>query len=498
MTKPMKKTEAELLFKALSSSDDVGYAFVSCWRTACKWLPSELTNSDTHNLIRCEELSTSLEQDKTNFVGVLKSLLSLPLDDPNHRGVILDAMKVLDNFFLRIHPRSLVLSPAIRGKVHLPAWLIQFRQDRLSKGKYWSDETSYLVPRGPLCRKNRGEFDSSGESLLDRFSALSVVPRVVKINDTPFQIELKVISPGVDSGVSVVSEAGQEKFAAIPVGKDKEHIIFEERYAYGSNRARYSASPNYDVVEAVIEVLQHCQGIDIAVASEFLVHEEHADEICSRLHEVDAAPNIFVAGSGNTINQHEGQSWNESRVVNSLGIELWRQRKLWPSGIGKLAATTYGMTDPGSAVVKEDNTSGSMLVVVDLDGVGRCVVLICQDLQAMPMAEDIVTHYQPDWVFTPILDTGVSVGRWGHQRAFALSNRSQAKFAIVSSLSLSKFWPEKNDDHCAMLVGPLEPLDKHTPKRTYALLKCDNEYDPGWSIIQWGSKDPRWCASNLR
>lgn len=498
MNERSQMTEADLLFEALSSSDDVGSAFVSCWRAACKWLPSDLTNSDTHNVDRCAELSASLELDKTSFVEVLKSLLSQPLDDPCHRGVVLDAMKVLDSFFLRIHPRSIILSPAISGAVYLPAWLIQFRQDRLAKGKYWFDDKSYLVPRGPLCRKNRGEFDSSGESLLDRFSALSVVPCSAKINDTPFRIELKVVSPGVDSGVSVISEAGSEKFAAIPVGEDKEHITFEERFAYGSNRARYSASPSYDVVEAVIGVLHQCKGIDIAVASEFLVHEEHANEICSRLYEVDTAPNIFVAGSGNTVNQHQGQSWNESRVVNSLGIELWRQRKLWPSGISSLAATTYGMTDPGSAAVKEDNTSGSILVVVDLDGVGRCVVLICQDLQAMPMAEDIVTHYQPDWVFTPILDTGVSVGRWGHQRAFALSNRSQAKFAIVSSLSLSKYWPGPSEGHCAMLVGPLEPVDKHTPKRTYALLKCDSDSTPGWSVIQWGSKDPRWCASNLR
>ncbi|MBV7548303.1 hypothetical protein KW849_18635 [Pseudomonas sp. PDM26] len=498
MTECPQKGEANLLFEALSSFDDIAWAFVSCWRIACKWLPSDLTNSDAHDFDRCADFSASLEQDATDFIERLKVHLSQPLDGPFLRGVILDAMKVLDQFFLRIHPRSLTLSPAVRAAVNLPTWLIKYRQDRLTKGKYWSDDVSYLVPRGPLCRKNRGEFESSGESLLDRFSALSVVPCSVKIYDTPFQIEIKVVQPGVDSGVSVVSEFGLEKFAAIPVGEDKEDISFEERTAFGSNRARYFASPNYDVVEAVIGVLHQCKGIDVAVASEFLVHEEHANEICARLHEVDAAPNVFVAGSGNTVSQLEGQSWNESRVVNSLGIELWRQRKLWPSGISCVAATKYGMADPGSATVKEDNKSGSTLFIVDLDGVGRCVVLICQDLQAMPMAEDVVVHYQPDWVFTPILDTGVSVGRWGHQRAFSLSNRSQAKFAIVSSLSLSKYWPDPGEGHCAMLVGPLEPKDKHTPKRTYALLKCDSGHTPGWSVIQWGSEDPRWRASDLK
>lgn len=497
MTQGSAQNSKLMLLGSLVEGMSICQAFMQMWQAASAWLPSELAISDVGRMDRKADLDELLETGAPAFVQSVIGHLSSETGAAEIRGVILDAMSVIDMAFLRIHPRSVILSSKAGVAVKIPEWLLDFRRKRLETGKYACSEQSYLIPRGPLCRRSRGDYDCSGESLLDRFSALSVVPKVLHIHGTPFDIDVRVLAPGVDNGVSAMAEQGKEKVAAIPVGIEKEHIKFDVAQRYSSYFARYSASSQINVVESVIASLQACGAeADIAVASEFFVSEEAADEIVQKFHEIDDAPSVFVAGSGNTLDQQSDQSWNESRVYNSLGIELWRQRKLWPSGINLASAQLYGMSTVTSGPVKEDNASGDHVVVMDLDGVGRCVVLICQDLQAPTLAEDLIINYQPDWVFVPILDTNANPGRWGHQRSFALSNKSQAKFIIVTSSALGKYNP--SDDDCfAMLVGPMDPKDNDTPRRAYALLREKDFVRDGYAAIQWGVTDPRWHASKL-
>lgn len=497
MTRGSAQHSKAVLLGSIAKGMPICQVFMNMWEVASAWLPSELSISEVGKMDRKADLDELLEVGTDHFIESVIEHLNNESEAPEIRGVILDAMSIVDLAFLRIHPRSVVLSPKAGIAVRIPDWLLEYRRSRFETGSYAKDDRRYLIPRGPLCRTNRADYDCSGESLLDRFSALSVVPSTLTINGTSFGVVVEALSPGLDTGVSAVVDQGKEKIAAIPIGVDKNHLQFEVSQRYSSYFARYSATAQVDVAQNVINALHECKGeIDIAVASEFFVSEEDADSIGQRFYELEHAPSVFVAGSGNTLEQSSGQSWNESRIFNSLGFELWRQRKLWPSGIDLASAQAYGMTSVTAGPVKEDNASGEKVTVMDLDGVGRCVVLICQDLQAHTLAEDLIVYYQPDWVFVPILDTNAGPGRWGHQRSFALSNKSQAKFIIVTSSVLGKY-KASSDDCFAMLVGPMDPKDNNTPRRAYALLKEKDIQGSGYASIQWGVADPRWQASRL-
>jgi hypothetical protein len=118
---------------------------------------------------------------------------------------------------------------------------------------------------------------------------------------------------------------------------------------------------------------------------------------------------------------------------------------------------------------------------------GRCVILICQDIEARPLAEDLIRHFQPDWVFMPILDPGITVGRWAHQRTFSLSAVSQARFLVACSTTMVR-WPDNCSDEpaCGLAVGPKEttPPDQG---RLHTLVSIVAGSSPGYATVTWGS-----------
>ena len=95
------------------------------------------------------------------------------------------------------------------------------------------------------------------------------------------------------------------------------------------------------------------------------------------------------------------------------------------------------MDMPGVGAYHEHNASGSCIQVVDIDSIGRCVILICQDV-VNAMAEDLLRCLQPDWVFVPILDRGFAVRSWFVDRARSLSTVSKARLFGVCSTALPR------------------------------------------------------------
>lgn len=72
-------------------------------------------------------------------------------------------------------------------------------------------------------------------------------------------------------------------------------------------------------------------------------------------------------------------------------------------------------------MLMEEIAGSSTVTIVDMDGFGRCIVLICRDFQCQHVVDELTARYQPDWVLTPVLDPGVAVPGWAHQRALASS-----------------------------------------------------------------------------
>lgn len=399
------------------------------------------------------------------------------------RGTKLQVMGLIDEFFLRVHPRTPLISASNGSRPPIPLWLENLQLERECEGNYAILGENSLIPRGPLARLPRDEYASSGESLPDRFSALAVVKRQIEIDQTPIRITLTVKGPGAAEGVVPGNRAGAEKVTFVPVAQKSQHLNTIERIEHDRHYFDYSVSDARNVPECLSYVLGKIGFSDIVMAPELMIKESLVEDIINRTLEHSNAFRIFVLGSGSTEENDGVQTWNQSTVINGSGAIILRQRKIWQAGLDETKAKLHGLNTINGRLVMEDNCSGEEVNVVDIDGFGRCMVLICQDLEARPLSDDLIRLYQPDWIFSPILDTGVEIGRWMHQRAYNLSALSQSRFLISSSTALAHR-QNKPNVACGMAIGPKDKT-AHDKSRVCEIAVCEEGCDPGFASLTW-------------
>lgn len=113
---------------------------------------------------------------------------------------------------------------------------------------------------------------------------------------------------------------------------------------------------------------------------------------------------MLLAGSGYTVEKRDDLPWNEALVFSGVGVELWRPRKIWQAGLDSARTKELGLMPGRDGRVLEQNHARSEVLGADVDGLGRCIVLICQDIKSAPLASELIRRYQPVWVFAPIMD----------------------------------------------------------------------------------------------
>lgn len=410
------------------------------------------------------------------------------------RGRQLHAMYAIDRAFLAIHPRSLrTLSGG--AVVSPPAWLVSLRHTRFESGAYLSDGPRRLLPRGPLLRSPRGEAASSAESLPDRFSALALAPVAFEHEGRRINVNVKVIGCSADCGVEPPEIQGEETVGFVPVAEAVDDIQAEAVERNGS--CFISFQLNFAPDERISNALLGMPRVDVLLAPELILTEAAADRLSETfLADPVGKPNLTISGSYVTAASDDGQGWNESRVINAFGSEIWRQRKIWPAGITRQRAIEFGiLVPPDEGLIYEDTASGDDMVIADLDGLGRCIVFICQDIQAAPLAAELIRTYQPDWIYCPILDRGVAEGRWAHQRAFALSDITQSRFLAVSSSSFARRMGLAEPIDVAIAVGPRDPAENEDTPRAFKIVDAGDGSASGWARLTWRASD--WVSTTV-
>lgn len=397
-------------------------------------------------------------------------------------------MRAVDLFLQRIHPRS-VKDFSDNDEFEINHWLYLLRGVRSTKGYYLLVDSNFLIARGPLARGSRDEFASSAFCLSDMFSFLSVVDRVLYNDKTPIVADFKRVSLSVASGVGPLS-IGEESVSFIPVAEAENAFISVPREEGGRYYVNFKLQDEINVPELIDSVLKRIVFSDVVIIPELVVSELDAKSISINLARDPGRVRILLAGSGNTTARSFNKPWNESNILNGIGTPLIRQRKIWQAGLDKKRAVKLGLSVPERGLVMEDNCAGNEISVLDVDGFGRCVILICQDFQMNPLTDDLIRQYQPDWVFVPILDTGVSAGRWVHQRAYQLSALSPARFLIGSSTSHAAQLRYTNYA-CGMAVGPKDQLGPDAG-RVCALAFSSGE--PGVGTLKWRG---RWGKTDI-
>lgn len=476
-------------------SCSIALLFVELWNEAGKWSPAQRATAEKPNLGFITDISKALEQ--PNAQAVLQDLKAFLATHAagSRKGRVLAVMHAIDQIFYRIHPRALLVSASVASRPNIPEWLRDLRDKRYLSGGYGGNKGFRLVPRGPLARRPRDESASNADSLADRFAALAVVPHRFLQENRPIKILHRLIGLDALRGVMPASDPGRETVAFIPVAERATDLVWDVRTLSGKEFVNFKMASTVEPAAQIIKALSQAGFVDIAMAPEFVMSGEQADKLSSALSQLGSkSPRLLIAGSGPTQETEEGQSWNEARTLNSYGTELWRQRKIWPAAITGDRAAQYGISSSDTALIFEDTAAGDEIVIVDVDSLGRCVILVCQDIQSYPLSEDLIRQFQPDWVFTPVLDPGVAVGRWVHQRTFSLSAVSQARFLVASSIALAKILDPKNEPACGLAVGPLASISPDEG-RIYAEAKIVDGSSPGYVIIRW--REGKWKSTTV-
>lgn len=471
--------------------DDPAEHFLQLWIEAEAWSSSERVAAISPRPEFLKELDDCLN--RRSAADVMRGLWVLCLTgapgSAEYRGQILSIMRTIDETFLAIHPRARTV-PGHLDKRHLTPWLKDFRDQRQMTGFYATFKGRLLVPRGPLARPPRESWAAGAEALADSFTALSATSLAHHHERRPLGIELRVIGSAAAQGVPASATPGKERIAGLPIMQKAEDLHIREWMVDPQRYAAFSPATTCDPAERLLTALERAcrnpaEASDIAIAPEFSQTAASITTLARELPKRNIPFRLLVAGSGATSTEHEGLPWNEACVFNRAGAVLWRQRKIWPAGIDQRRAKAWRLQDPGSGRIVEANASGHTVVIADLDGLGRCLTLICQDVLMQPVVAELIREYQPDWVFVPVLDEGADVGRWGHQQVFALSAASRARYLIVSSTALAARAGRTDRVPCLLAVGPRDGAGNEE-SRQYNAQAADG--DTAYARVHWHSE----------
>lgn len=477
---------------AILVGDDPGIIFLNAWKAVCQLSSAERLAAVKPSTAILEAIHQALLADDAATVsrGLSRISGSFATKDINQqRGCILSVMEEIDYTFLGIHPRSVVASPSFAARSPIPRWLFESRRQRAVGVAYAETATDFLVAKGPLVRASRQSHASGAETLEDRFSSLAVVPKKLRHAGRELPVNLKPISISAVDGVAIGTRTGSERVAFLPVAENPSDMNIACVDRGGLRFLNYSASPSCNVADKVLTALRTTTEIDIAIAPELVLDEAAVREIADVFStEGGPWPRMFVAGSGSTNDSQNGQTWNEARVLNALGNQLWQQRKLWPASVDRQRCIDLGFGDPGEgSFLTEDNAAGDEIVVVDADGLGRCAILICQDIKCSPLAAELVAQFQPDWIFAPILDIGVDIGRWAHSAAYHLSDLGQTRYLLSTSTALSGKLRRLPGPY-GLALGPKQSAASADLNRACAVVKLGT-IAPSVGVLQWRAGD---------
>lgn len=410
-----------------------------------------------------------------------------------YRGRVLAALQAIDTAFALIHPRSVMTSTTPPPS----SWLQDARTERRFSGAYAATNAFRLITRGPLARVPRHLHATNGDHLADRFSALAVAPLSVVHDGRAIGVSMKIIGLDPWTGVPRGTRPGSETIGFVPIATARDQVDIREVDHTGRMFASYGAGVGFDSGAAALEALRALGKVDIAILPELALNECHIEWLADALsREPGPFPRLIVAGSSNTASlSTDGLAWNECRVLNARGRELWRQCKIWPAGIDRQRTILYGLPDPGvDSLTLEANAAGSEIVVADIEGLGRGIVLICQDCEMEVATPALIAAYQPDWIFTPIFDCSIDEGRWTHARAFGLSTLSQARCIAVTNAAFGGVGA-----NIGIAVGPKQVAVDHMDDvdRAVHIVKLSAVSPPAAEIVGWrsGTWQQTWLTS---
>lgn len=471
--------------------------FLACWLHVRRALGSHRTAAPPCLPADMDRIDEALRNEREVDVGIaLNAILADSADaaEQYQIGLRLRLMERVDQAFASIHPRLFQAD----DDSSIPDWLQVARDRRRDTGVFGScadvhdadrvpnGKILVLIARGPLLRRQRDADASYAENLADRFAFLSVAQDTYVVAQTSIKARYSVIGEHYGTGVYPSDEpAGLERVTAAPIADDRAQLSLRSSVRHNKRYVSIEPAAHFDPSAELLGALKAFGKTDIAVAPEFVMSPKAHETVLEALKESTFECRFLLAGTANTAEPDAvGQPWNEAVVSNSCGIELWRQRKLWPSQLDPDRAAKYGLTEnDGDGHFHEDIASGDVIEIVDVDSLGRCVILICQDIVS-EMARALIIDIQPDWVFVPIMDRGFAEKSWFINKTQRLNDVSKARFVGVCSTALPR--DDGQTVYCLNIICP-EDGDEFTPSRVFSFKEAQGS--PGAAVHHFGKTE---------
>jgi predicted amidohydrolase len=145
---------------------------------------------------------------------------------------------------------------------------------------------------------------------------------------------------------------------------------------------------------------------------------------------------------------YPSQGANYVIIFDNEGQEICRQDKLFRWNLNQDQIKRYGLDidlNTKSVEIKENIAGGSEVMVVDLEGVGRFITLICADVDENAPGDWLLAHVRTDWLNAPIMDKSTCWtfdpkglrGPWITRRAYRAACASQCKVVVSNSMTLT-------------------------------------------------------------
>ncbi|BBK30843.1 hypothetical protein EDC65_1722 [Stella humosa] len=372
-------------------------------------------------------------------------------------GLLLQLMREIDIAMAHVHPRSRLLPPYFTRPA-APAWVREAGERRTAYGVYAQTDTHFLVPRGPFARNARGRFHEGGFSLPDQFGYLGCGVRRLDHDSGTATVHIHVIDQGIARGVPPRKRSeGAERVTFVPLAEASTDLVPRLRELDGTAVIDITQGGSFHPLASFTRAVRDAADSDMLLAPELTIVASDLDGFAHALAS-GPSPRLVVAGSGLMPARDHEPPVNEAVMLNALGATLWRHRKVWAYGMNKPTFERLDLGDlPDTQQLMENITCGDTFTIADVDGLGRCLVLICQDLMIASLPA-LLHSWQPDWVFVPILDTGTGIDRWSTHRAITLSFESQGHFLVCSSLTMVHWLKDKSaapgKEIMAVAIGP--------------------------------------------
>lgn len=379
---------------------------------------------------------------------------------------------------ITVVPSAIVASPGTMLAALRERWWVDCQLAATSEG--------HVIFKGPITAARRAEDPETcnGDNLADQFANIGFMPALAAGRSMSFET---VLPSDFNAGAKPISRIG-----VAPIAEDRDDLAFA---AYDRGGVYYlDAAPSDDAATGrraariVLELLD--AGVDLIALPELVMSPPAVEEVGKALRARGGAGDaLVVLGSGLSIERAPGGvlSYNEAVVLDGCGREIFRQRKMHHYNMAADRLKACDLPMKGNGPHLENVAAGRRLEVRDVPGVGRLLVLICEDLAQTEPGHQAASALRPDWVVTPVLDLPQREGRWTQAESLSLKSGSRVVVSGSGTLGvrynkLSTFAELSNDTGLGLLYDGAQN-SVHIVQR--GTVDRDASYPVNWDPDAW-------------